>query len=62
MAASALSVAEGFKGRIGLHSLPRADDFYRRSGLCDLGRDPAVHDLRYFEMTEAQAQAFLKEE
>jgi len=62
VAASALSAAEGFKGRIGLHSLPRADDFYRRSGLCDLGPDPAVHDLRYFEMTEAQAQAFLEEE
>lgn len=29
-AAVALSEDEGFKGRIGLHSLPQAEDFYRR--------------------------------
>ncbi|CAO4171712.1 GNAT family N-acetyltransferase [Methylorubrum populi] len=59
----ALSEDEGFKGRIGLHSLPQADDFYRhRCGMTDLGLDPGYQNLRYFEMTVAQARAFLDEE
>lgn len=62
-AAVALSEDEGFKGRIGLHSLPQADDFYRRRcGMTDLGQDAAYQNLRYFEMTAAQARAFLDEE
>jgi hypothetical protein len=62
-AAVALSEEEGFKGRIGLHSLPQADDFYRRRcGMTDLGPDAAYQNLRYFEMTAAQARAFLDEE
>jgi GNAT superfamily N-acetyltransferase len=63
-AAVALSVEEGFKGRIGLHSLPQADDFYRRRGMVDLGPDPdpGHQRLRYFEMTAEQARAFLAEE
>lgn len=59
-AAVMLSEAEGFRGRIGLHSLPQADDFYRRCGMTDLGLDPAYQNLRYFEMTAEQARAFLK--
>lgn len=62
MAAIVLSEEEGFKGRIGLHSLPQADDFYRRCGMTDLGPDPAYQNLRYFEMTAEQARAFLDEE
>lgn len=59
----ALSEEEGFRGRIGLHSLPQADRFYRdRCGMTDLGPDTAYQGLRYFEMTPDQAQAFLKEE
>lgn len=59
----ALSEDEGFKGRIGLHSLPQADDFYRlRCGMTDLGPDPACQNLRYFEMTAEQARAFLEKE
>jgi hypothetical protein len=62
-AAVALSVDEGFKGRIGLHSLPQADNFYRtRCGMTDLGPDPAYQNLKYFEMTAGQARAFLDEE
>ena len=62
-AAAALSQEEGFKGRIGLHSLPQADDFYRvKCGMVDLGPDNACQGLRYFEMTAEQADAFLKEE
>lgn len=47
------------KGRIGLHALPQADGFYQRCGMTDLGPDGDYHDLRYFEMTEEQAEAFL---
>jgi hypothetical protein len=63
VAAAALSVEEGFKGRIGLHSLPQADGFYREAcGMTDLGPDADYQGLKYFEMTEGQAQAFLGEE
>lgn len=62
-AAAALSNEEGFKGRLGLHSLPQADRFYReRCRMTDLGPDTAYQGLRYFEMTPDQAQAFLREE
>ncbi len=46
----------GFDGRVGLHSLPQADGFYRRMGLFDLGSDPDYDDLRYFELTAAEAR------
>lgn len=58
----ALSAAEGFKGRIGLHSLPQADAFYARSGFDDLGPDANFGELRYFELSEERARAFLEEE
>ncbi len=62
-AAVALSLQEDFKGRIGLHSLPQADGFYRdRCGMTDLGPDPHYQGLRYFEMTPEQARTFLDEE
>ena len=61
-AAIALSHEEGFKGRIGLHSLPQADAFYRRIGMTDLGPAPACQNLRYFEMTVEQARAFFEKE
>jgi hypothetical protein len=62
-AAVALSDDEGLKGRIGLHSLPQADDFYgHQCGMTDLGPDQGYQNLRYFEMTAEQARAFLEEE
>ena len=58
-AAIALSKMEGFKGRIGLHSLPQSNDFYANScGMTDLGQDATYQNLRYFEMTPEQANAF----
>lgn len=58
------SVDLGFRGRVGLHSLPQADTFYRDiCGMEDLGPDMKdKSQLRYFELTEAQARAFLMEE
>ena len=53
-AAIEASRQEGFKGRIGLHSLPQADAFYAKTcGMTDLGADPDPHysPMHYFEMT-----------
>jgi hypothetical protein len=61
-AAVALSVEEGFKGRLGLHSLPQADAFYDGIGMEHIGSDPDYQNLSYFEMTEEKATMFLGEE
>ena len=54
-----VSRAESFRGRVGLHSLPQACRFYREAcGMTDLGPDASYDKLTYFEMTEAQANAF----
>lgn len=59
-AAIELSKAEGFKGRVGLHSLPQAEAWYSNScGMTDLGVDQSKDGLRYFEMTAAQSKAFI---
>lgn len=58
IAAISLSVQEEFNGRLGLHSLPQTEQWYRDVvGMTDLGIDET--NMRYFEMTEAQAKAFL---
>ena len=60
-AAVRLSEEFGFHGRIGLHSLPQANDFYANTcGMTDLGADPGYEGLRYFEMTPEQAEAFIE--
>jgi len=54
-----LSRAEGFRGRVSLHSLPQAARFYHAvCGMTNLGSDTSHHNLVYFEMTEAQAGRF----
>jgi hypothetical protein len=59
-AAMEISLDQGFKGRIGLHSLPQSAAFYRRCGLTDCGPDPSYpRNLPYFEATPVQAMAFL---
>jgi hypothetical protein len=63
-AAIQLSLDEGNNGRIGLHSLPQADTFYRDvCQMTDLGPDATYpsYPLRYFEMTAEQASAFMQE-
>jgi hypothetical protein len=56
------SKAEGFNGRLGLHSLPQAAKFYREAcGMTPLGCDPQMQDLPYFELTAIQAEQFLTE-
>lgn len=59
-AAIEFSQQEGFKGRIGLHSLPQSNRWYANTcQLTDLGVDANYHNLRYFEMTPEQADAFI---
>lgn len=48
-----------YKGRTGLHSLPKAEEFYRKFGLDDLGKDPNYQNLRYFELSSTSAQKFI---
>lgn len=56
MAAVSLSLEEEAAGRIGLHSLPGAEEFYRsRMNMTDMGKDAAYHNLRYFELSATQA-------
>lgn len=52
----------GFHGRIGLHSLRKAEGFYERKGMQCLGPDANKRGLKYYEMTAAQATEFLREE
>ena len=52
---------QGFKGRVGLHSLPQSNSFYANAcGMEDLGADPNYANLRYFEMTPDAAERFMK--
>ena len=54
---------EGFKGRLGLHSLPNSERFYL--GACRMtavGRDPAKQNLLWLEFTPEQAERFLSGE
>src|SRR5258708_32770665 len=56
-AAISLSIEEEFKGRVGLHSLPQSETWYREIlGMIDLGPDPDYQNLKYFEMTGEQAE------
>jgi hypothetical protein len=59
-AAVEYSEDEGFGGRIGLHSLPQSDEFYRKY-MTDLGPDSSQSQgLRYFEMSAEQVRYFLE--
>jgi len=60
-AAIELSLEEEFGGRIGLHSLPQAETWYRDvCGMTDLGADTKYQGLHYFEMTPQQIEAFMR--
>jgi hypothetical protein len=54
------SEKEGFKGRLGLHSLPGSEGFYiKECGLTPVGRDPHKQNLLWCEFTPEQAQRYL---
>lgn len=58
-AAIQMSLDNDFKGRIGLHSLPRAEGFYGRQGFQCLGVDPKKEDLKYYELSPQAASEFI---
>jgi len=59
-AAIEFSREEGFKGRLGLHSLPQSNGWYSNAcGMTDLGTDADYQNLHYFEMTPEQADTFI---
>lgn len=59
--AISLSIESGFHGRLGLHSLPQSESWYRdEAGFTDLGLD-APKRMHYFEVTVDQAKAFLED-
>ena len=55
------SINHTYGGRIGLHSLPQADGFYKFCGMNNLGPDPSKQNLLYFEMGPTQATNFLED-
>jgi len=57
------SVAEGFSGRVGLHALPQAEEFYTSAcGLDSFGHDPTKQNLMYFELSSEGSARFLNDE
>ena len=57
------SFDEGFKGRVGLHSLPQSESFYRDVCCltCVIPEDPISQNLPYYEMSTNQAKIFISE-
>lgn len=55
-----LSLDLDFDGRIGLHSLPESEGFYRRLRMTEFWRDPDYQCLLYFEITASQAANLLQ--
>lgn len=56
------SFDESFKGRIGLHALPKAEAFYAEVWeMQDFGPDPAKQNLRYFELSQNKAEQHWKD-
>jgi hypothetical protein len=61
-AAIRVSQEAGCEGRLGLHSLPQSEPFYRdQIGMTDVKYD-AAKEMRYFELTAEQATRFIEGE
>lgn len=44
----------GYRGLVGLHSLPKSESFYRQMKMIDCGRDEEREQLTYFEWYKAE--------
>lgn len=54
------SMGVAASGRVGLHALPQAEEFYvRQCGMTRVGPDPHYYGLVYFEYSEGVAQRHL---
>lgn len=58
-AAIQASVDLGFKGRVGLHSLPTSESWYDKHGIACFGADTSKQGLKYYEVTPECARDFL---
>ena len=55
-----ISIEQGLRGRVGLHSLEQAEGFYEAGcKMTRIGSDPSYHNLVYFEYTEEGGVAWL---
>lgn len=54
-----LSESEGWKGRVGLHSLPQSESFYEKCNMTRVKNDSTYEDLWCFEFTPSQAKELL---
>ncbi len=54
------SLREGFHGRVGLHSLPQAEGYYRDCGMQAMAAANDPQGLRWFEFTRQAAEFFLE--
>jgi hypothetical protein len=59
-AAVQVSMEYGFKGRVGLNSLPRSESFYERLNFEFLERDADKQNLKYYELSAERASEFLE--
>lgn len=59
--AISLSIELEFGGRVGLHSLPQSEGWYRRCGFFEVPDANPKNTLKYFEMTAHAAAKFLQE-
>jgi hypothetical protein len=48
-----------YKGRVGLHALPGAENFYIKQNMISFGRDPEKQNLAYFELSRDEASKIL---
>lgn len=56
-----ISIDLGCDGRVGLHSLPQAEEFYeKRCKMTRVGADPGYYDLAYFEYPDDRGIRFLE--
>lgn len=59
--AISLSIEQEFGGRVGLHSLPQSEGWYRNCGFIEVSDPNPENTLTYFEMTAEAAAKFLQE-
>jgi len=50
-----LSINLGFEGKIGLHSVKKAEEFYKKLGFIDLGNDINYKNFKYLELSADNA-------
>ena len=60
-AAIKMGMYKGTNGRVGLHSLPQANEFYEHIGMDNFGVDKEKENMNYFEFTPKKAKNYIEE-